>query len=122
MPFAAKGEEKRGGGGGGQQILAVAERCFQRDSDLSRKIGFVSQDGAANSRRFCFGGFRRRTPWSATVSTMNSTPAALSFIRLAQVPLDQRFHEAFPLSSVSDRRCVAVQDVGNCHKHSFRIS
>ena len=51
-----------------QQILAVAERCFQRDSDLSRKIGFVSQNGAANSHRFCFGGFRRRTPWSATMT------------------------------------------------------
>ena len=34
----------------------------KRDSDLSQKIGIVSQKGAADSHRFCFGGFRRRAP------------------------------------------------------------
>jgi hypothetical protein len=39
------------------------------------KIGFVSQNFAAGSHRFCFGGFRRRTPGPPPFSSMNSTPA-----------------------------------------------
>jgi len=49
----------------------------KRDSDLSQKIGFVSQNGAADSYRFCFGGFRRHTPGPPPISSMNSMPAEL---------------------------------------------
>jgi hypothetical protein len=42
----------------------------------ARKIGFVSQKSiGAGSHRFCFGGFRRRTPGPPPFSSMNSTPA-----------------------------------------------
>jgi len=47
------------------------------------KIGFVSQTGAASSHRFCFGGFRRRTPGPPPFSSMNPT-AALYLERLVR--------------------------------------
>jgi len=41
----------------------------------SREIGSVSRKRPVGSHRFCFGGFRRRTPGPPPFSSMNSTPA-----------------------------------------------
>ena len=59
-PFVVIGEPDAGG--------ALSAASFAAES-----IGFVLQKNAAGSHRFCFGGFRRRTPGPPPFSSMNST-------------------------------------------------
>jgi hypothetical protein len=51
-------------------------------------IGFVSQKGAADSHRFCFGGFRRRTPGMPPFLSMNTRPAVTSLSRACAASSD----------------------------------
>ena len=52
-------------------------------SGLENWVRFA-KNGGAGSHRFCFGGFRRRTPGPPPFSSMNSTPAASKARRTAR--------------------------------------
>ena len=86
------------------------------------KIGFVSQNVAAGTHRFCLGDLRRRTPGLPRFSSMHSTPAALKVLHMTCVTRCVRLHGNITETSPILISCAlaAFEGVGRVRHRSRR--
>jgi hypothetical protein len=59
-------------------LLEISKVALSAASMAAKKWVRFAKNSAAGSHRFCFGGFRRRTPGPPPFSSMNSTPICSS--------------------------------------------